>query len=624
MVRRRNRPWLDICARHLIPLTDRWRLLWMVRVIGRWRLVILVVVMCSVAAMPAAFALVVGHAVTSVQLIRSAPTPNIWDIAVPLGALSSLLAVDLAVQSLISPLRTWCATRVDDWAQGEVRHLCSAPSGIAHLEDQQVRDDATQASGVEMYTLGGGTEGLLWVVTRLAQVFGSILVVAAFSYVLAMCVAFGVVTQRTILRRLHKAAADSLTAHLPAARGKLYWQRIASGPAAAKELRIFGIASWAIQRHDEYANAWRQPLLNHLRRALRRLSVMFVLSFATAGVAFTFLGLATSTGSATAGQAATVLTALVAVLQIGGFSREAFAIEAGLRCLAALDRLRAETAAAVPTDSPCRAVVALPIPPAPTIRFEGVGFTYPGAATPVLRGVDLEISTGQSLAIVGGNGAGKSTLVKLLAGLYAPTSGRVTVDGVSLAEVDLAAWRRRLAVIFQDFIKLPLEASANVGLAAVDAVDPLILEAAVADAAATGIIEALPCGWHTVLSREFKDGADLSGGQWQRVALARALYAVRAGATVLVMDEPTANLDVRAELELFDRLLELVVGTTSILISHRFSTVRRAERIVVLRDGVLVEDGSHDELMAMPGDYAAMYSLQAQRFTPRATGVLEA
>jgi ATP-binding cassette subfamily B protein len=235
----------------------------------------------------------------------------------------------------------------------------------------------------------------------------------------------------------------------------------------------------------------------------------------------------------------------------------------------------------------------------------------------VLDGFDLRLAAGRSVAIVGLNGAGKTTLVKLLTGLCRPSAGTIAIDGIDLADLDLASWRRQVAVIFQDFVRYELPLTENIRFGGIeqDRLDAAELTEIAAQAGAAELLAALPAGATTVLSPRFDGGVDLSGGQWQRVAFARALMAVRAGATVLIMDEPTAHLDVRAEAELYDRFLELTSGLTTIVISHRFSTVRRADRIVVLEHGRITEDGSHDELMAGGGQYARMFSLQASSYT---------
>jgi ABC-type multidrug transport system fused ATPase/permease subunit len=245
--------------------------------------------------------------------------------------------------------------------------------------------------------------------------------------------------------------------------------------------------------------------------------------------------------------------------------------------------------------------------PAREVRFREVTFAYPGSERPVLDGFDLTVPAGSSLAIVGQNGAGKTTLAKLLCRLYDPQGGAIEVDGVDLREFDVDAWRSRLAAVFQDFIRFELPLRDNV--APGGAPDHVVV-AALAEAGASDLARL-----DTPLARGYDGGTDLSGGQWQRVALARALSAVRLGAGLVLLDEPTAQLDVRGEAEIFDRILAATRKVTTILISHRFSTVRHADRICVLEHGRVIELGTHDELMALEGRYRTMFDLQAQRFS---------
>jgi ATP-binding cassette subfamily B protein len=257
--------------------------------------------------------------------------------------------------------------------------------------------------------------------------------------------------------------------------------------------------------------------------------------------------------------------------------------------------------------------------PRQEIRFERVSFSYPGRAAPVYDELDLPIAAGQSLAIVGLNGAGKTTLAKLLTGLETPQRGRISIDGINLANIDPASWRRNIAAIFQDFVHYELPAQDNIGFGAIEQLhDPDAAGRVIAAAGRAGagqILAELPHGPHTPLSAAFAGGVDLSGGQWQRIALARAVRALQAGAQVLILDEPTAQLDVRAEADVYDRFLELTRGLTTIVISHRFSTVRRADRIVVLDGGRISEDGSHQQLVAAGGTYARLFSKQAMRYS---------
>jgi ABC-type multidrug transport system fused ATPase/permease subunit len=225
----------------------------------------------------------------------------------------------------------------------------------------------------------------------------------------------------------------------------------------------------------------------------------------------------------------------------------------------------------------------------------------------VLDRVDLTVPAGTSMAVVGVNGAGKTTLAKLLCRLYDPQGGAVEIDGVDLRDLDLAGYRSQVTAVFQDFVRYELPLRDNV--APLGAPDE-ILTASLAAAGAGDL-----AGLDTVLARGYTDGTDLSGGQWQRVALARALAAVRQGARVVLLDEPTAALDVRGEAEIFDRILTETRGCTTVLVSHRFSTVRKADRICVLEHGRVAELGTHDELMALGGRYRTMFELQASRFT---------
>jgi ABC-type multidrug transport system fused ATPase/permease subunit len=245
--------------------------------------------------------------------------------------------------------------------------------------------------------------------------------------------------------------------------------------------------------------------------------------------------------------------------------------------------------------------------PAHEIRFRDVTFAYPAdSSRTVLEHFDITIPAGSSLAIVGQNGAGKTTLAKLLCRLYDPQAGSIEIDGNDLRELDINAWRARLTAVFQDFIRFELPLRNNV--APNGAPDAAIL-AALEQAGASRLADL-----GTVLARGYEGGTDLSGGQWQRVALARALCAVQLGAGVVLLDEPTAQLDVRGEAEIFDRILTATRQCTTILISHRFSTVRHADRICVLERGRVAELGSHEELIALGGRYRTMFELQAERF----------
>ncbi len=247
----------------------------------------------------------------------------------------------------------------------------------------------------------------------------------------------------------------------------------------------------------------------------------------------------------------------------------------------------------------------------PEVRFENVTFSYAGADAPSLSDVTLTIRAGETIALVGPNGAGKSTLVKLLAGFYAPTAGRIVVGGEDVATLDRAVLRSRVGIVFQDFVHYHFSAADNVGLGWIpDRGDRAAVERAAKAARADEVIEALPNGYDAMLGRWF-DGEELSVGQWQRVALARAFMR---RSDVLILDEPTASIDAEGEHEVFERFAALKANRTAVLITHRFGSVRLADRIVVLDEGRVAETGTHTELLAKNGVYARMYRLQAEGY----------
>ena len=252
--------------------------------------------------------------------------------------------------------------------------------------------------------------------------------------------------------------------------------------------------------------------------------------------------------------------------------------------------------------------------------FENVGFRYPGSDRWAVRNVNLVLGPGERVALVGENGAGKTTLTKLMARLYDPTEGRITLDGIDLKEYDLASLRRAIGVIFQDFVRYDMRFDENIGVGEIESVrtdleknngTPVRITAAAENSLAASLLPRFSKGYQQMLGRRFDDGVDLSGGEWQKIALARAYIR---DAQVLILDEPTAALDARAEYEVFLRFSELVAGRMAVLISHRFSTVRMADRIIVLRHGKVEEQGSHEELLAKQGLYEELFTMQAQGY----------
>ena len=400
----------------------------------------------------------------------------------------------------------------------------------------------------------------------------------------------------------------------PRDRERQYLAGLLSARDAAKEIRAFNLGQFLRSRHrhlyDERIRELRRVAAKQLRHALIA-NVVIAAVLAATLLVVGWLALSGSVSLSAAGIAvAGVAIVGVSPWQVMPLARSPSRHDTSMNYLAFVELL-----------PPVRQ--SEPHGPAPSsfseISVNGVSFTYPTATEPAIRDVSLSIRAGEIVALVGENGSGKTTLAKLLAGLYRPAMGTVTWDGIDINSVDTAQLRTGIAVIFQDFLRFHLRARDNVGLGRVDGIDDLdgIREAG-RDANADEFLSSLPNGYETVLGPEFEGGSDLSIGQWQRVALARAFFRQ---APFVILDEPTAALDPRAEHDLFERIRGLLAGRTVLLISHRFSSVRNADRIYVLASGRVIEAGTHDELMALEGHYAELFRLQAAAYL---TGSLDA
>ncbi|MFJ2766392.1 ABC transporter ATP-binding protein [Streptomyces sp. NPDC087300] len=529
--------------------------------------------------------------------------------AVLCGVYVAGLLVEPAVQTVAGRL----GRRVSARTAQLLLHGSLRPAGIAALDDPSVADRLTlaQGQGTGMLPVARAVSALPALFSARAAGATSAVLLLGFHWwaplpLLAAWTVSGVWRDREVRR-----AVDVQAGSTTELRRAEYLRAVALDGGAAKEIRVFGLAPWLVDRFTQAWLAGVGRLGADRRGAVARDVVAGVLLVAAHAAVLVPLAVESAHGGVGVARTTVYLQAVVGTAALGWLGDLRWTLaKASSAVPPAL-----EVAALAERDT----VVSGPLPaaglPASGIRFEGTVFAYPGSRRPVFDALDLWLPAGGSLAVVGANGAGKTTLVKLLARLYDPTAGRVTVDGTDLRDLDVAAWRHQLAVVFQDFVRYELAARDNVGFGAVRA--PQDDEALARAARLAGLdpaLAALPNGWDTPLSRRFTDGTDLSGGQWQRLALARALYAVEHGARVLVLDEPTAHLDVRAEADLYERFLDLTRGLTTVLISHRFATVRLADRICYVEGGRVVEQGAHDELIAQDGRYARAFALQSAAY----------
>ncbi|MEJ0005869.1 MAG: ABC transporter ATP-binding protein [Steroidobacteraceae bacterium] len=394
----------------------------------------------------------------------------------------------------------------------------------------------------------------------------------------------------------------------PETRMQIYLESVLGREEHAKEVRLFGLGARLLERYRGIFTAlYREDRALTIRRDVWG----FFLGLIGTGalyLAYAWIALSTVRGAITLGKM---------TMYLGLFRQGQSAVSAALSSIGGMyeDNLYLSTLYEY-LDTPVpesRGALLKGPHPEDGIRFENVNFVYPGATEPALVDISLHLRPGCSLALVGENGSGKTTLIKLLTRLYRPTSGRVLLDGLDLELWEEVRLRERIGVIFQDFARYQMLVGENVGAGD----EPFFLdEARWHDAAEKGqaadFIQTLPAGYHTQLGKWFKDGRELSGGQWQKIALSRAFMRIRAD--VLVLDEPTAAMDARAEAMVFERFRQLGQERMTILISHRFSTVRMADEILVLENGRIIESGSHEQLMQREGHYAALFALQARGY----------
>ena len=533
----------------------------------------------------------------------------------PLGPPLAVFGVVFILLQVLHPIHTAVSGNLGDrtaaWLYDELTDACVDPPGMGHLEDPGLTSDLQVAREFDLGMTGPPlsmsmdfiADGLVTMIGGLA----SAVVLVGLAWWAPIVLAGGWLATHWLLKE-SAIWRDRNTDEVRAAqRDADYAYRLAVDPPAAKELRVFGLVGWTMERF--IARRTQLHDLQYQATRMRERSVLSSLAIVLATNVVVFGYLAAQANDGTIALGAIVVYAQAAIgtsmIAFGGLN---WALDGSAAPVAAVLRLRdAMASAGALAPGPAAGERDADGLPTREIHFRDVTFAYPGAPDrPVLERFDLTIPAGSSLAIVGQNGAGKTTLAKLLCRLYDPVSGTVEADGIDLRDLEVDAWRSRVTAVFQDFIRFDLPLRDNVAPAGApdEVITAALVEAGAADLASLD----------TILSKSYDGGTDLSGGQWQRIALARALCAVRMGAGVVLLDEPTAQLDVRGEAEIFERILHATRDCTTILISHRFSTVRHADRICVLEHGRVIELGTHDELMAHDGRYRTMFDLQAQRF----------
>ncbi|MGC2007804.1 ABC transporter ATP-binding protein [Trebonia sp.] len=563
--------------------------------------------------LPAAFSVVTGVLVAAVQHRAS--------LAAPLA----VVGVVFILMQVLGPLHTSLSANLGDrtaaWLYDELTGACAAVPGIGHLEDPELAKDLQVARdfdrGMTAPPLSTSMDfiagGLVDMVAGLAQAC----VLFGFAWWAPPVLAGAWLATHWLLRESAVWKDRNTDEVRQAQRDADYAFRLAVDPPAAKEVRIFGLPDWVLERFLTSRRHLHRLQYDATRMRERSVLASLAIVLAANGLVLWMLGSAALDHRLSLGALVAYASAVAgaSMIAFGGLN---WALDGAAAPVAAVARLKAAMSKAGTITERGRGPA--DGMPSQNIAFRDVTFAYPAApGRPVLRNFSLEIPAGSSLAIVGQNGAGKTTLAKLLCRLYDPQSGAIEADGTDLRDLDLESWRRQVTAVFQDFTRFELTLRENVvPRQTADGRDPGALDDAIRDdAIRVALAEAGAtdlAGLDTPLAKGYAGGTDLSGGQWQRVALARALASVRLGAGLVLLDEPTAQLDVRGEMEIFERILAATRQCTTILISHRFSTVRHADRIAVVEDGRVVELGSHDELMQLHGRYWRMFSLQAQRF----------
>ena len=558
---------------------------------------------------PAATAVVSGHVVAT---ILRPDRPAGSEIAVPVAILGASFLAWQLMPAVVHAVGRMLGRVIEDQLFEELVASTGEVRTLRHLEDATFLDDlghVERAIADRIVERGAMASMRLW--SARVGGLGSLIVAVGLAPIPTLPVVASIAWSWWYWKSRHGAVMAASQDRGGDLRRSDYLRGLALEPAAAKELRVFGLGAWVA---DEFHRSWDEAF-DGLSSRIRGRFTSAVLPLIVPGVLVT------------------VAIAMVATAEVGSGERDVAALVAyvaaatGASAIAISGDLAAWVADAtritttivdleerVRREPPARLSATTSLPPG-HVRLDEVTFTYPGASRPAVHSATVDIEPGTTLALVGENGSGKTTLVKLLAGLLAPDDGSIRVGAEHEGNVDPEAWQRGIAVLFQDFERYQLSLRDNVAFGDVGrAHGDDEIRAALADAGLASLVDDLPHGLDTLLVPHLEHGVDLSGGQWQRVALARALLALAGGAHLLVLDEASAALDARAERDLYDRLLRAAGEVTTVVVSHRFSTVKHADRIVVLHDGHFEEVGTHDELVAARRRYAELYAIQTAAF----------
>ena len=526
-------------------------------------------------------------------------------IALELGLVLALHLARRGYQTVSALLGQLVAERVNERILEKALAL-----DLEDYENPTVYDELTRARREASYRPLGHAEHLLGLAQNALTMVGLGAVLSTLSSWALIGLVLAAVPAFVSELRFGADAFKLFSWKSEESRRQNYYELVITNAQHAKETKLFGLGSFFLDKYRAiFWRLWASDRDLALRRAAWGLALGEISTLAFYGV-YATVALSAARHEITLGDMTMYLVA---------FRQARDALTDLLRQLSSVldDRLYLSTLLSFLHRGGAHANGQSGLTRGPTpgdgMRFEDVAFAYPGADKPVLDGITLHLPPRHKLALVGENGAGKTTLIKLMTRLYRPTRGRVLLDGLDLAAWDEDALRRRVGVIFQDFVQYQLTVGENVGVGDVTAIDDVArLDQAVDKGGAREVIDTLPKGYATQLGKWFDDGRELSLGQWQKIALARAF--MRTSADILVLDEPTSSMDAEAEAKVFARFRQLTTDRTAVLISHRFSTVRMADRIAVLHDGKIVELGSHEDLVAASGRYARLFTLQAQGY----------